>query len=567
MARKTRKQPLLALPASENKHDITYRAGLYLRLSVESQAEMENNSLGHQKEICMDYLREKPEIQIWETYIDNGLTGTTFDRKEFQRMVADLQAGTINCVVVKDLSRFGRNYLDVDEYLNEKFPAWGVRFISVLERFDTSVPGKDSSLIIPFRNILNYYYVQDFSQKVRSSFQAKMERGEFLGNSFNTPYGYIRDVEKRTFRINPETAPTVQMMFQLRADGASLCGIAKLFNQNGVPCPTRYLYEKGATKLAKYAEQVWTYGTVRTILNNEVYLGHRIHHKQIYAYPGDKRRITALEEQIRILNAHEPLVSKELFDKVQQLNQATKERSKRLNHLPKPDCDFRDGIRGNIYCGDCGARIIFQPSKYGKNRNVLFTRCTLNRKDHRRCSLHSISMIKLAGILEQELNRQVDLMQTTQRLLSQSASESENSQTDLRRQLQSVQVKRKHLENRKRALMEDYINHVLDKEEYFAFMDKYDTDAVSLAESEAVLQSKLSEYSSLLEKAKQWRSVVQDYQSTRELTNELLREVVDRIDLLQQDKTLTVKISFRYQDVYQKALQYAGGGDCADNEA
>ena len=153
MARKSRKQPLQPLLPETEMQEKGFHAALYLRLSMESYEEMDANSLGHQREICLDYLKDKPEIQVWETYMDNGFSGTNFDRTDFQRMVADIQNGTINCVVVKDLSRFGRNYLDVDEYLNEKFPQWGVRFISVLEGFDTSVPNKDGFLIIPFRNI------------------------------------------------------------------------------------------------------------------------------------------------------------------------------------------------------------------------------------------------------------------------------------------------------------------------------------------------------------------------------------------------------------------------------
>ena len=563
MARKSRKQPLQPLLPETEMQEKGFHAAIYLRLSMESYEEMDANSLGHQREICLDYLKDKPEIQVWETYMDNGFSGTNFDRTDFQRMVADIQSGTINCVVVKDLSRFGRNYLDVDEYLNEKFPQWGVRFISVLEGFDTSVPNKDGFLIIPFRNILNDYYARDFSQKIRSSILARMQSGEFVGNSFNTPYGYIRDGEQKKLRINPETAPVVQMIFKLRSEGVSLNRICTMLNRQDIPCPSKYLYLKGATQAESYADRLWNYGTVRNMTNNEVYLGHLIHHKVEYYKSTNSKRILPPEEHICIRNAHEPLVSQEVFDLVQQLNRESSKRNQQHQIRPKAACDFRKGLVGNIYCGDCGHRINFSISKFGKTKTMLYSRCTLYLKDTTRCSIHSISMEKLSKILARELNQQFELMQETREMLESPSIQNERV-FELKRRLQSVKVKQKHVEGRRHQLMADYMDHILDKDDFLALKEKYAADGIALSEEEASIRAKLSRDSQLRERADQWYNVFQAYQKDRTLTNELLREVVDRVLLFEKNGHLTVEIVFRYQDVYHDALVYCGGEQDAD---
>ena len=333
MARKTRKAPLLAPDKVEAERDTGYRAGLYLRLSVESTEEFDGNSLGHQREICLDYLRDKPEILVWETYIDNGFSGTNFDRKAFRHMVSDLQAGIINCVVVKDLSRFGRNYLDVDEYLNEKFPAWGVRFISVLERFDTTAPSRESGFIVPFRNILNDYYARDISRKGKTAKHAKMQAGTFLHGGVATPYGYLIDRAHCTYQVDPETAPVVQRIFEMAAQGTKVPVIAKLLNQEGVIAPMKYRYLRGIIHAERFAESLWTVKQVRGILDNEAYLGIRVHRKTERTM--GRVRTTAPEEQIRIIDAHQPLVTKELFDQVQAQARTRKHRQLSKNHTDR----------------------------------------------------------------------------------------------------------------------------------------------------------------------------------------------------------------------------------------
>ena len=557
MARKSRKAPIAdEAPVLEAAK---FRVGIYTRLSNEATASRESDSLIHQRELCMEYLKDKPDMAVVETYKDNGFTGTNFYRDDFQRMVDDIHSGKINCVVVKDLSRFGRNYLEVDQYLNVKFPEWKVRFIAVLDHFDTAAPDKDGQLIIPFRNILNDYYSRDFSQKVRTAIRAKMRNGEFVGNPLNIPYGYLRDGENHTYRVNPETAPTLQRIFQMRSEGYSCYKIANTLNRESIPSPSRYLYLKGVYTTDRYAQTLWRPETVQKILNNTAYIGQRIHHKTETGMRGTNAKMVPPDQRIQIMNAHEPLVSQMLFDKVQSMNC----KSKKLRGTGKrlaPVCDFRPALKNRIYCGDCGKRIRFIPSGHAEGQVVLYSRCSRYYNFSEACTPHSISMPTLHVIIQQALAHQIRLSESVQDAVLKMNSCENGKLSQLRIERQSLIVSKNLVGERKNQLLKDYMAQIINREEYFSIKEQYEAQSAALEEQLACVLREIDKCMELSNEANRWANILHKYSVNGEITNELIQALIERIDLHQQKKDVEVSISFRFNNLFQQVLEVSSDG-------
>ena len=225
MARKSRIRPR---QDNCDAKAFAWNAVIYLRLSVEDGDDVEQNSIGNQKKICLAYIDKHEDIKLSSVYMDHGHSGMTYDRPGFQEMYDAILSGQINCVIVKDISRFGRHYIITSEYLQKTFPDMGIRFIAVNDEYDSMRPDADvEGLLLPFKMILNDSYAKDISKKIRSSISAKMKSGEYLASSGSIPYGYIRDPENNTFMVDKEAAPVILRMFELRAAGMLYSTIAR----------------------------------------------------------------------------------------------------------------------------------------------------------------------------------------------------------------------------------------------------------------------------------------------------------------------------------------------------
>ena len=297
-----------------------FYAGLYQRLSVEDGDDIEQNSIGNQKKIGLHYLTKHADIHLVDTYADNGYSGMNFKRPEYMRMMQDLRAGKINCVIVKDISRLGRHFVLTSEYVERIFPDLGTRLICVNDDYDSVDEQADSAaLTLPLKMVMNDYYVKDISQKIRSSISAKMNSGEYLPSSGSVPYGYLRNPQTITFDLDPETAGVVQRVFEMRAGGMKFNAIAKQLNEEGIPCPGKLRYLRGMTTSEKYKDALWIRGTIRKITNDPVYTGKRIHGRVKRDKVGQKKTRRTLDEWQFIENAHKAAVPQDLFEKVQRL--------------------------------------------------------------------------------------------------------------------------------------------------------------------------------------------------------------------------------------------------------
>ena len=355
MARKSR---YAVLPEAVHEKVLGYRAGLYRRLSEEDGDNEEQNSLGNQKKIVQDYLEGKEDIEIIETYTDNGYTGMNYDRPDYIRMMADLQENRINCIIVKDISRLGRHFVFTSELVERTLPEMGIRLICVNDNYDSlDKQSNTSALMLPLKMVMNDSYAKDISVKIRSSISAKMHAGEFLPANGSIPYGYLRNTQGVTYDIDPETAPIVDRIFRMRAQGDGFNTIARALNSEGVPSPGKLRFLRGITRADKYEDAVWIRGTIRKITQDEVYIGKRIHGRLKRDRIGRDKKACPKEDWLIIENAHPPIIDKELFDNVQEVNKKEQERLASYQQRTRPEKDYRKILYKKVYCADCGRLI------------------------------------------------------------------------------------------------------------------------------------------------------------------------------------------------------------------
>ena len=366
MARKSRKNMESSVPAQTSSMRI-WRAGLYIRLSVEDNGSR-GDSLETQRQIMETHLALCPDIKVVEVYTDNGISGQTFARPAFQQMLADIEVGKIDCVVVKDLSRLGRNAIDSGYFLEKYFPLHNVRVISANDQYDSeAVDNGSSQIALPLKNLVNEAYALDISRKVRAQQHQAMLAGEFIGS--RPPYGYRKDPANcHRLLVNTDTAPVVRQIFQWAVDGVALNAIVKKLNEASVPTPSHYLASIGLISNSKIiGSGKWQTRTVGKILADEVYVGdmvqgksRSVRHKQVPTDPAD---------WIVIRDTHEPLVSRELFQKAQNVRTQAAQKYTKTEKL-----SFSPNIfKGRIFCGHCGKSLHRQ-----KSHDRYFFRCISN---------------------------------------------------------------------------------------------------------------------------------------------------------------------------------------------
>lgn len=290
MARKSKY--LSAQPLSETS--VHYLAGQYGRLSVEDGDDTESNSIGNQAKIADAFLAECPDIQIVDRYADNGYTGMNYNRPAFHQMMADVRSGKINCIIIKDISRLGRHFVETSELVEQIFPAMNVRLISVNDNYDSLVQDASAaaSLTMPLKMVMNENYAKDISRKIRSSIHAQMRSGTYLPSSGSIPYGYLRNAAAASYDIDEETAPVVRRIFTLRAEGVSFNAIAKQLNQEHIPSPAQLRYLRGMNSSAAYRDALWSRATIRKIVGSDVYIGNRTYGKVSRNHLNEKRSVS-----------------------------------------------------------------------------------------------------------------------------------------------------------------------------------------------------------------------------------------------------------------------------------
>lgn len=525
-----------------------WRTALYVRLSVEDNGK-DADSIENQTALLESYVSGCPDLSKAELFVDNGYTGTNFHRPQFNRMMEAVQAGVIDCVVVKDLSRLGRNYIETSQFIEKICPFYGLRFIAVNDGFDTATVTDTAQLSMALSNIVNDYYAKDISRKVTSALQTKMEQGDYIGNY--APHGYCKDPgNKNHLVIDPETAPVIRQIFQWRSEGISYMGINRRLNEAGIPSPGQYRLEHGieTNNNRKGRPVLWNKHMVTEILKNIVYIGHLAQKKGSQClYAGIPYHITSEDEWIVVEHTHEPIISAELFEAVQKINRESAERSRansgKYAYLPREKNIFGK----KLTCAECGAVIKLHRSFSTKRDKAYFTFKCPTYAEHGSKGCSDVKMrkpdldIAVFSFIKAQMAVFVDMESTLKRLLAVKAGKVEQGRAVSKRRL--LQQK---LENKKSILSGLYVDYregLLSRQDYLFTRESVDADIRMIEAELAEQESASSQTRDLLTGEMKWQYMVRNYQNATELSPEMVEAFVEAIKL-HQDGSLEIKLNY-----------------------
>lgn len=504
-----------------------WRVGLYIRISREDGDKLESESVGSQKALLQRYAEERPEMQIFEIYTDDGWSGTDFNRPAFQKMLKDAANKKINCVIVKDLSRFGRNYVEAGKYLETVFPLFGVRFIAVNDQIDSvGNPASVNNIIVPFKNIINDEYCRDISVKVRSALDIRRRQGKFIG-SF-APYGYKKDATDRNkLVIDEEAAQTVRLIFKMFIEGNSIAGIARELNAKSVPNPSEYKRQKGlnCNRASKNKNSgLWVDTTVRRILCNQLYIGNLVQKKnEVISYKIHKTRAVEASNRIVAENTHEAIVSKEDFEKARKLLSRDTRVSPKTQRLSV--------FAGFVKCADCGRamqkRTVIQPNK----RYEYYVCSTYKKLDKTACTKHAIRADILEETVLTVLNKYINTAVNFDRLAEKVRLAQKNGAFS-QRLANELKAKRAELDKAQKLLLDiypDFKSGLLSREQYLALKEKYENACTCAKSAIERTEKEICDFENGADSANEFITALKKYKGLHNLTREVVAELIENI--------------------------------------
>lgn len=554
MARKSRKNSVLETPGAIAS-GVIWNTALYARESVENERKREADTIGTQMQMLEDYVSEHSDMVAVDIYCDDDISGTDFLRPEFARMMNDVRQGRINCIIVKDLSRLGRNLIEAGEYIEMVFPFLNVRFISINDGFDTKYNAPDLSVQI--KNMANELYAKDISLKIQSTMKNLQQQGKFVGSK--APYGYLRDPkDKHRFVIDPEAAPIVKELFEMISEGNTLHYAATTMNSRGVPSPGRHNYDLGLVQSAKFRDSKWYSQTVRKILLDPVYMGWLVtgRYRSSFLENGQHKQIaTPPEDWVITKGAHEPIVTKVLFDKAQSYFEETK---KALGFATKYDCASKrkSMLKGKLRCGECGKAMFLRKKKHGDKEQWWYY-CPLHETYGKSyCSKKAIKHEDLNSVLFRAVQKQVQLF-TDACLLLKTLNRKEHGKTKSRIYAQQINEIKKQISrytNLKASLYEDFAEGVISEADYVTMGQTYAQKADELKIFLAELQKESQKYSPDYDGGPNWSKLIETFQEKEQLDQTLVDAFIDSVTVYNDSH---YEIVFRFKDEYEAAVNMA----------
>lgn len=525
-----------------------YLCASYVRLSQDDGDKEESNSIVNQKSLIRDFMHKHPEFTLVREYADDGYSGVNFDRPAFQEMMDDVKAGRINCIIVKDLSRFGRNYIETGKYLEQVFPFLGIRFIAINDNVDTGRSQTDAEqFVLPFKNLFNDSYCKDISTKVRSQLAIKRKNGDFVG-SFAC-YGYMKDpADHNRLIIDPEAAEIVRSIFTWKIQGLSAERIADKLNSQGIPCPMEYKRGQGlkvSTNFRTNDRAKWSPVTVLRILKNEVYVGVTTQGKVTTPSYKIKRLVEKPEsEWDRVEGTHEAIITQDVFDAVQALML----RDTRIS----PNKERVYLFSGFLCCADCKLNMTRRIRRY-KDKGYAYYSCAGYRRGSG-CTSHIISEKLLYDAVLAAIQQQFKLVLEMERLLkyAQELPDDPNSLHRFEVQLAKLDDEIQHNQDMKLRLIENLNEGILSREEYLELSAIYDA---RIREGRLAVKNVEAERDGVKDfpLESEWLTSFKKYPRIDALDRVLLAELVSMIEV-HSNKQIT--IHFKYEDQIQRVLAY-----------
>ena len=510
-----------------------YRVGLYIRLSESDEGksyESESESIVNQRSLLMDYVK-KCGFTFIDEYVDDGFTGTNFDRPGFKRLIADIESGKINCVITKDLSRLGRDYIQCGYYVEQYFPSKNVRYISIIDQVDTFLETANND-IAPFKALFNDMTSKDTSKKIRSILRNKKEQGKFIGSK--PCYGYMRDPDDKGHLIpDPEVAPYVKMMFNMAYSGKGISDIVSYLNDNNILSPSMYKNSKASSK---HKVNIWTVSSVNKILKNRMYTGDMVQNVQMKLNYKSQKKIT-LEKQYWIIveNTHEPLVNKTIFDSIQNTPSRTritfKNREKRL-------------FENLLFCKECGNALSIA---YRKNHKYWTINCNRYSRDPKRrmCEPHFIPYDKLENALLDTIKK------TCKQYLkvidiSNIANEINNKKKNnfkTQEKIKELESKEKEYLNKLDTLYEDKFKGLVSEEMYKRIANDTEVLLTKLRKEINKLKDDNNIIKNKTDDLKQYEEKIKSLINIENPTRELMQTIIDKI-VIDKDKNIEIIYKF-----------------------
>lgn len=536
--------------------DRDYKAAIYLRLSKEdgdfsfSGEKLESDSISNQRLLIMEYLKKHPEITVVREYCDDGFTGANFERPDFNKMMDAVRAGEIDCIVVKDLSRFGREYIGSGEYIQKVFPRLGIRFIAINDHYDNAQPGAaDNELVLPFKNLMNDSYCRDISIKVRSNLEAKRRNGQFVGT--RVVFGYMRSPDnKNQLVIDPEAAPVVQDIFKWKVEGLSPAQIADQLNTANVPSPIEYKKAKGSKQRTCFQTKqvaLWSAVAIYRILKNEIYTGTLVQGKTTSPNHKVKKTVTKpSNEWSRTENAHDPIIAPAQFDLVQRLMQDDT-RSPVGTKGVHP-------FSGKIFCADCGSPMVRRVTRTGGHEYAYFI-CGGNKNDKNSCSSHSIkeSVVydTVLAVVQGHIAAAMDMAVAMTQIDSLAWENRELEKINAKIAFQEEIIdKNRRL---KTGAYEDFKSDFISREEYKIYTARFDQQ---IAEATDTIMSLTGERNSVmggLAEQQGWLSQFKEYENIQELTR---RAVVNLVEYVRISKDKEIEVRLLHGDRFASIVDF-----------
>ena len=554
MARKSRKNVNQKIDTSIVTASYTM-TGIYVRLSIENSGKDDDgDSIENQTSICKEYVEEHPDLKLYDIYEDNGKKGTNFDRPEFNRLMDDVRAGKVKCVLVKDLSRFGRDYIEAGEYLEKIFPFLGVRFISITDGYDSLTAGDaEGALMIPLKNMINDVYAKDISRKIITSFRARQEKGEYLP-AF-PPYGYVKSKTKAyRYEVDEDVAPYVRMIFEWKAAGVSHSEICKRLNDMGAVTPARRKVELGIWHAEKYKHTIWHGRTIIDIMKNATYTGTLVYGRMPKSlYQGIKCHRAKPDEWRCIPDAHEAIVSQELFDKVQKIFD---ERSERMQKKWAESKQVRDKIVNlfvkRIYCGDCGKRMRFVKGNNAlRDKNFYYTNYVCGGyldSGYRNCTRHSIRYQDVVDAVFAAMQVQMEYALNQEKMMQKlrGTAKERNLIDQYVAKVNYLTQELKKVNSRREGLFESFAEGILDEADYQYAKKSYDEEYASLEKQLSEAKSRKKELDGVLTANNEWLQAMHKVEDATELDQDLVNALVKKV-LIYEDNRVEVEFKFREQ--------------------
>ena len=539
---------------STNSTVANWLVGIYTRRSFDDNEDKESNTITNQKEMINSFISKEKNMTIVDYYVDDGYTGTTFDRPGFQEMMKDISDGRINTIIVKDLSRLGRNSLEVGKYIEEIFPIYNIRIIAINDNVDSfKRPESINDLMVPIKNLINESYARDISKKVSSAYYTMASNGKYVAGT--SPYGYTFDEnDKHHLVVDPDEVESVRLIFNMALKGDGRVKITKYLNDHNILCrkeiQRRKKYKLSLEPLEETIKYKWSTSTIGRMLTSEIYIGNLTQLKtKRESFKNHKVINVAKEDWVRFEKTHEPIITKADFDKIQGL---IKVNAKRLSNTGERTYSIYNGV---LKCADCGRAMYKQEDKRGNRQLSNYFCNTYLYISKTSCSSHKIKTDDLNDIVLESVQLQVKLVIELDRSLKRLffKNNRETVESEYKNNTRIAEIKINNLKNKKIQLYEDWKFNNIDKDEFINQSKLIEEDIKLVEEKLELITKTYRDNIKMIKRNDYWINHYRRNKKIKKLTREVIKELIDVIYITADGN---VDIRFKYSNEYKELVTY-----------